>query len=79
MSLLYEVFNRSVLPLPYRLISRWYEFNLEACLFDLNHPIADGISNDPTKAVATIVNNEAQYSGGTGGGICLKLAVKLPY
>ncbi|MGC2428440.1 MAG: hypothetical protein WA421_15500 [Nitrososphaeraceae archaeon] len=24
------------------------------------------------------MNNEVQYSGGTGGGRCLKLAVKLP-
>ncbi|MFZ0513734.1 MAG: hypothetical protein WAM14_19160 [Candidatus Nitrosopolaris sp.] len=54
--------NRSV-------ISRWYEFNLEICIFDLNHPIPAGISNDPTNAVAMTVNNEAQYSAGTGGGI----------
>ncbi|MGB7635808.1 MAG: hypothetical protein WBL68_18970 [Nitrososphaeraceae archaeon] len=40
--------------------------------------MAEGISNDPTKAVATTVNNEAQYSAGTGGGSALKFSVKLP-
>ena len=45
----------------------------------LSHPIPAGISNDPTNAVAMTVNNEAQYSAGTGGGIRLKLAVKVPY
>src|SRR5215475_11690110 len=37
-----------------------------------------GISNDPTMAVATTVNNEAQYSAGRGAGSALKYAVKLP-
>jgi hypothetical protein len=32
----------------------------------------------PIKAVAIVPNNVATYSGGIGGGTCLKLAVKLP-
>lgn len=36
------------------------------------------MSNEPTNAVTTIVNNDAQYSAGTGGGSALKYAVNLP-
>jgi hypothetical protein len=45
---------------------------------DLVHPMMAGISNDPTNAVATTVNSEAQYAAGTGSGVALKYAVKLP-
>ena len=64
---------------PYtRAICRWNEFNLEVCFFDFIHSTTAGISNDPTRAVTTTVNKEAQYCAGTGGGSALKYAVKLP-
>lgn len=47
--------------------------NLEVCRFDLANPTTAGMSNDPTRAVVTTPNKEAQYSGRA-----LKYAEKLP-